>query len=127
MDFLADLAMVIFTVYYFKLNKRLYKWRLAVAEKYPRGPYEGKSFKADMRGMWELMVSIFLICGLFMGWMFVCYLPVRVGHESAQIVLVPVFFYWCYTFVSVATYPESHQLFRWFGKQGRKLLNRPSV
>lgn len=124
MAFLADLLMAVLTIVYIRINHKLYRWRLEVTEKYPHTHAKIRPLKADLRGMWEFFVSISLICGLFVAWMSILILP---AHTSAQVVLMPGIFYWSYTFISVATYPTSHQLVRWLGKQGKKLLSKSSA
>lgn len=125
--FLVDLLMMVFAVFYVRFNYRLYKWRLGVTQKYPWTSSGDKSFKDDMRGMWEFVVSILLLCGLLYCLLLAIYLQSLFGHASFQLVTLPCIIYWAYSFVSVGTYPRSHRLLRWLGKQGMKLINRPSV
>ena len=125
MSFLGDLLMVFLVIVYFRLNQKLYKWRLVITEKYPRAPYKDKTLRADIRGMWEFMVSVLLITGLYAGWLIACSVPVRMGaHTIIQWIIIPGALYWFYTFTFVATYPASYQFTRWLSK---KLLNKYSA
>lgn len=117
MAFLADISMLLIFGSYLWLNRRLYVWRLMVTDKYPHRSRQYKSFRADFRGMWELIVSIVLLSILLTCLFIACYWPIRFGHSIVQAVILVCVLYWTYTFVSIATYPDSHQLFRWMRKR----------
>lgn len=123
MSFGADLLITIFCVVYLILNRHLYRWRLEVSKKYPHNVIinDYLSFKDSLRNTWELLVSVALLSGLYIIFLAACSWPLSFSHTPIQLIVVLSVLYWLYTFVSVATYPTSHQLIRWLGK---KLLNR---
>lgn len=118
MAFLADIAMIVIGIVYLILNQNLFEWRWVVSEKYPWMYSEFRSFKADLRGMWEFTVSVVLSCALYAGFILALVWPLSIGHEFIQIgVVIPCILHWGYTFTFIATYPRSHQFIRWVSKK----------
>ena len=116
MAFLADLATIMIVLIYLNLNRKLFVWRLATAEKYPYPGSIHGTFKDILRGGLEFVISAWALCGLLIGLFISLFWPMRFSHEFVQIALLPAIIYWAYTFTFIVFYPTSSMVVNWFKK-----------